>query len=468
MAALVTATRSAIEVLTGRRRIFYGWWILACCVVGLGFVNGISFWSFGLFIQPVEEEFGWSRADVSFGISLSLLVAGLSAPAIGWFVDRRGPRRAILLGTVGTAATYLLLAMTQTLWQWQLFMALNGLARHLIFLIPFMALISRWFDRRRSLAVGIASSGLMVGGMVMVPLMRVVIDWLTWDEAFLFAAGATVAIYLPMALFVIRDHPADLSLTPDGEPARDMRIDPAGEPVQRGLTLAQAARTPLFWTFVAGITLFTFGMATWIVHSVPFYESVGFSPAWAAALTSMSAGLGIGSRLAAGHLADRLPSLEFGAAGVAALLAVSMSVLLVSTSPLAIAIFLPLFVTGFGGGGALMLTLLLTRGFGVAHFATILGAVMVVETAGLLLGPTAAGAIFDATGSYRGAVLMLFGAFALAAVLFLLASRMRRPLEAFEALERDARVRERQERRERSVNRADADERTLPASDLGR
>jgi len=418
--------RSAAEVLSGRRRVFYGWWVLASSVLGLGIVNGVSFWSFGLFIQPVEAEFGWSRADVSLGISISLLVAGLTAPGIGWFVDRHGPRRAILIGAVGTAATYVLLATTQTLWQWYLFMALNGLARHLIFLIPFMALVSRWFDRRRSLAAGISSSGLMVGGMVMVPVMRLVIDQFRWDGAFLFVALLTISVYTPLAFFVIRDHPADIGETPDGEPLDEGEV--ADERALHGLTLRQASRTALFWTFIAGITLFTFGMATWIVHSVPFYESVGLSPGWAAGLTSLSAGLGIGSRLAAGHVADRLPRLEYGAAGVAALLAASMVVLLISTAPVALAIFLVLFVTGFGGGGALMLTLLLTRGFGVAHFATILGAVMIVETVGLLVGPTAAGSIYDATGSYRGVVMMLLAAFTLSCGCFLVASRLRRPL----------------------------------------
>lgn len=422
--------RSGVAVVTGRRRIFYGWWILASCVLGLGIVNGISFWSFGLFIQPVEREFGWTRGDVSLGISLSLLVAGLTAPAIGWFVDRRGPRLAILIGAAGTATTYVLLAATQTLWQWYLFMALNGLARHLIFLIPFMALVSRWFDRRRSIAAGISASGLMVGGMVMVPVMRLAIDAFGWNGAFLFVAVLTLAIYLPLAMFVIRDHPADAGERADGEPT--VRDEDGREAVLHGLTLAEAARTPLFWTFVAAITLFTFGMATWIVHSVPFYESVGLSPGWAAGLTSLSAGLGIVSRLAAGHVADRLPKLEYGAAGVGALLASSMIVLLVSTSPLALAVFLALFVTGFGGGGALMLTLLLTRGFGVAHFATILGVVMIVETLGLLIGPTAAGSIFDATGSYQGAVLMLFVSFSLSCGLLLLAARLSHPLDRVE------------------------------------
>lgn len=425
LAAWIGATAA---VLTGRKRIFYGWWILASCAAGLGLVNGMSFWSFGLFIQPVEDEFGWSRADVSLGVSISLLVAGLTAPLIGQLVDRRGPRIAIVIGAVCTAATYVLLATTETLWQWNLYMALNGLARHLIFLIPFMALTSRWFDRRRSLAVGISGSGLMAGGMIMVPVMRFAIDRLDWDGAFLFIALLTVLIYIPLAVFVIRDNPSDMGESADGDASTE-RTD-GGQPVMMGLTLAESMRTALFWIFLVALMLFTAGMTTWIVHAVPFYESVGLSPAWAAALTSLTAGIGIFTRLAAGHLADRLPRLEYGATGVALLIAIALLVLLVSTSPIAITVFLVLFTIGFGGGGALMVTLLLTRGFGVAHFGTIMGAVMIAESVGMLVGPTAAGAIFDSTGSYTWALVMLLGTFAVAAALFWLSSRIRHPLEA--------------------------------------
>lgn len=431
--------RTTAEVLTGKRRIFYGWWILASCAAGLGLVNGISFWSFGLFIEPVEKEFGWSRADVSLGISISLLVAGLTAPLVGRLVDSRGPRLAITIGAVGTAVTYLLLATTQTLWQWHLYMALNGLARHLIFLIPFMGLTSRWFDRRRSLAVGISGAGLMAGGMIMVPIMRFAIDLLEWYGAFVFIAALTLAIYLPLAAFVIRNNPSEMGETADGEPV--VHREGAPQPVQVGLTLREAVHTALFWTILVGLTLFGLAMGTWIVHQVPIYESIGLGPGWAAGMASLTAGFGIVTRLFAGQFADRLPRLEYGAAGLAALAAAAMLVLIISTSPIAIALFLVMFVVAFGGGGAMLITLLLSRGFGVAHFGTIMGAVMVVETLGLLIGPTAAGAIYDATGTYEGALVMLCSGFTTSAILFLLASRLHHPLPMREERAAPARVR---------------------------
>lgn len=415
-----------VRVLTGRRRIFRGWWVLVAAFTSLALVNGVAFWSMTLFIEPLESEFGWSRAEVSIGFSLSLGLSGLAAPLAGRWIDRRGPRSAIILGASATAATYLLLATTQHLWQWYLYLSLNGLLRHFVFIIPFMALIARWFDRKRSLAAGILAAGLMVGGMVVVPIMRVLIDGLQWQGAFLVAGLATAGIILTLALLIIRDSPAEVGTVPDGvAPPEGPRTGYAT--VAGGLPLARALRTPLFWALAAGMTFFPLGMVTWISHAAPFYESVGLSPDTAAVLISLSAALAIPPRLLAGHFADRLPKLEYGAAGVAALLVASMAILVVDTSVVGIALFFPLFVLGFATGGALFEALLLPRAFGVQHYATILGFVVIIQTVGFIAGPTVAGTIYDATGSYHWVVVMMMGVFLGTALSFLVAARLPRP-----------------------------------------
>src|SRR5687767_13816498 len=105
-------------VLSGRRKVFYGWWMLAASVVAMAFGSGVSFWAFGLYVEPLESEFGWSRTEVSLGFSAALLVSGLAGPFVGWWIDARGARSAILLGGTLTAATYVLLSTTNSLWQW--------------------------------------------------------------------------------------------------------------------------------------------------------------------------------------------------------------------------------------------------------------------------------------------------------------------------------------------------------------
>lgn len=418
------AISGAVAVISGRRRIFYGWWLLAAAVVSMALGSGVSFWSFGLYVDPLEEEFGWSRAQVSFGFSVSLLVSGVVAPLIGRWIDTRGPRSAIVVGAVLTALSYVLLAFTNTLWQWYLFSAINAVVRQMMFFMPFMALISRWFDRRRGIAVSILGSGFSLGGFLVVPLMSVVIDGLGWRAAFVISGIATIALFLPVGQFIVKDSPAAIGLEVDGAPAPD---DDLPSPPVEGMTLREALHTPLFWVLAFALTLLFFGMFGWLVHQVPFYESVGLSRQSAALIVSIAAGLGIGTRLIVGAFADRVKRFEILAVGLTALLIAAMVTLSISTSNAAIALFLVFWIGGTAGG-PIIEALLLTRAFGVKHFATILGAVVVVETLGQIISPTIAGLIFDRTGSYDIAILVFIGTYAAALVLFVVALRMPPPI----------------------------------------
>ena len=420
------AVSGAAAVISGRRKIFYGWWLLAASVVSMALGSGVSFWSFGLYVEPLEAEFGWSRAAVSGGFSISLLVSGLSAPLVGRWIDTRGPRSAILVGAVLTAASYVLLAFTNSLWQWYLFSSINAIVRQMMFFIPFMAVISRWFDRRRGMAVSILGTGFSLGGFVVVPLMSLAIGGLGWRGAFVLSGVAITALFLPVGWFIVRNSPADKGVEVDGAPRRD---DGLPSPPIAGLTLREALRTPLFWTLAFALMLLFFGMFGWLVHQVPFYESVGMSRQTAATIVSLAAGLSIGTRLLVGAFADRVPRFEILAIALVTLLIAAMVTLSISTSTAAIGLFLVFWVGGTAGG-PMMEALLLTRTFGVAHFATILGAVVVVETIGQIISPTIAGAIYDRTGSYEIALLVFIGTFTASLVLFIVAWRLPRPVIA--------------------------------------
>jgi len=409
--------------------VYYGWWLLAASVCAMALGSGVSFWAFGLYVDPLENEFGWSRAEVSLGFSISLLVSGIAGPFVGRWIDARGPRSAVLTGAVLTALSYVLLAATQELWQWYAFSSINAVVRQLMFFIPFMALISRWFDRRRGLATSILGTGFSLGGFVVVPVMGIAIDALGWRGAFLASSGAIAALFIPIGLFVVRNSPADLGLLVDGAPAPSPSENPHVHVEAPALTLSEAVRTPLFWTLAFALTLLFFGMFGWLVHQVPFYESLGISRGRAAAIVSIAAGCSIFTRLLVGAVADRVPRFEVVALVFTSTLMAAMVTLLVSTSPAAIALFLVFWVMGTAGG-PMMEALLLTRGFGVRNFATILGAIVVVETLGQIISPTAAGAIYDATGSYDLALVMFLATFAGSFALFVVALRLPRPVDA--------------------------------------
>lgn len=411
-------------------QFYYGWIILGGSVLAMALGSGISFWAFGLYIDPMEQEFGWSRAEVSAGFSVSLAFSGLSGPLIGRWVDARGARSAILIGAVMTAVTYLLLATTSSLWQWFLYLSINAVFRQMMFFIPFQALISRWFDRRRGMALGILGTGFSLGGFVVL-IMAFVIDKVGWDGSFIFSSVAVLVLFLPLTIFVLRNDPSDVGAFIDGESHEEAAERSRAGPV-RGLTAREALKTPLFWLLAGAMTLFFFGVFGWLVHQVPFYESVGVSRGMAATLVTITAAGGIFARLSFGFFVDRFQRVEIAAMGLLTFLTTAFVVLLINSTAPGITIFLMLWIVG-SGGGPMLEPLLLTRSFGLKHFATILGTLGVVETIGIVLSPVLAGLIFDRTGSYDLALVMLAAALAAAFVLFYFASRLPHPVDAKQA-----------------------------------
>ena len=417
------------EVLSGRRHVYYGWWVLAVGTIAMALGSGLSMSSFGLYVGPLEREFGWTRAEVSLGFSASVLAGGIAAPLVGHWVDSRGARSSILAGAVIVVISYVLLASTQSLWQFYLFHAVHAVGRQMMFFLPFQSLMSRWFQRRRGIALSVLGSGFSLGGFLVLPLVALMIGEVGWRGAYLFAGGLVAVFFLSAGLLVVRNRPSDVGEYVDGdEPGAGTTPEDrhALQPLE-GMTLREAARTPLFWICALGFMLLFFGMMGWGVHQVPFYESVGISRATATLIVSLSAGASIVARLTMGVVADRFERFEVVVVFLLGLLMMAMLTLLVSTSAPAIALFLLLWVVGVSAG-PMVESLVLIKAFGLRHFGSILGAMLVIETTGQILSPSLAGAIYDSTGSYDGALVMFMTVFAMGLALFVIASRMQTPL----------------------------------------
>lgn len=385
-------------------------------------MSGVAIWSITLYVDPLETQFGWSRAEVALGPAMAALTGGLASPFIGRWTDRRGPRQVIFVGALISVGGFLLLSTTESLWQWFLYNGLLGLGIALAYFIPFQALASRWFERRRGMAIGLLGVGISFGGIIVVPIVQVVISAFDWEGAFIFSAALMGAWMLPFVVFVLRDSPADVGALIDGDPLPH-RHEP--KPLT-GIDLKSAARTPLFWTLTLAIGLFFFGAFGWVVHAVPFYESEGASSSLAVSLVVITVGAGAITRLAGGWIVDRTPNFELLAMGMAGLGGLAMLSLLVGPGLIGVAPFIVLWAWS-NIGPFMMEPLSLTRAFGVRHFATIAGVVTVMRTFFQLLGPFAAGLIFDATGEYDWALAMFVGSFGLSLLLFLVATRLPRP-----------------------------------------
>lgn len=430
--ALRGSVRNSVLVLSGHRRIYYGWWIMIAASLGTALLSGLFFWSFGLYIDPVERHFGWSRAEVSLGVSVALLAGGLVSPLVGRWTDRRGPRFMLLTGAAICAAGFGLLATTSVLWQWYLYLAVIGVSLSMIFFIAFPVLVSRWFEQRRGVAIGLLAVGISIGGIVFVPIIRLLIDALGWEGALVFSAVLVAVYFLPVGLLVVRDSPDRARSVRDG-PA-DAVPEPRSQFAPSGVSLGVAIRTPLFWALALAIALYFYASFGLAVHAVPLFESRGISAGWAAGLISIMAGVSVITRLLLAVAADRVRRFESIAMLITGSGVAVCAVILVDASVAALALFV-LFWSFSDAGPSLIEPLAVGRAFGMAHFATILGTIAMLRTGVMLVAPAVAGAVFDATGSYDWALVMLLGAFGASLALFYVAMRLPHPVFPTRAVE---------------------------------
>ena len=448
-------------------RVYYGWWVLGSIFFALVVSEGISFGAFGLYVEPLEREFGWSRAAVSAGFSVAVGTVGLFAPIVGRLIDTTGPRRLLFIAVPLCAGTFLLLATLSELWQWYAYLALNNATLAAIAYIPAQSLAVRWFERRRAIAVSAIGASVWIGQLVMVPIIQAIITGASWKTAFLVSSVLLVGGYLA-ALLLVRDDPGEAhgdrerrgptivrrplpppsrpgargadaggafaaaAGGPDAASAETAAEAPAGEqaPEEVGATARQAVRTPLFWVIVLGMMLYFYVVFGWLSQAKPYFSSVGWSDGTGALFVAGTAGLAAVWLLSAGNVLGRPRRPELTAAACCLCMAAGMLTLrFTGGDALGIAVYIPLYVLGYAAA-PLVEALMFSRGFGTPHFATILGVAFMFETMGILGSPVIAGEIYDEAGSYDWALVMYAVSAGAAAVVFLFATRLRQPLSA--------------------------------------
>ena len=406
-------------------RVYYGWYVLFGMVVALVVAEGVTIGSLSAYTEPLEQHFGWSRAQVSMGFSVTIGTIGLFAPIIGRLIDVVGPRRLMLIGAPLCGGAFVLLAFMTQLWHWYVYLGLSSLALGLIAYIPAQALAVRWFDRRRAVALSIIGASVWMGQLVMLPLVQIIISGLGWEDAFLYSAMLIVGSYVVAFIFV-RDQPRA------GEhdtPTAPLEAPSAGGAViaMSGLTLGQTLRTPLFWALVCGLMLLYFVVFGWMSQGVPYYQSVGFSDAWSAQIVSLTAGGAVVWLLTAGSQLERFRRPERIAAVGALFVCGSLLVLYATGGSVdGVAIGVVLYVIGFAATPPLE-ALMLSRAFGLRNFATIMGTAFLFQTIAIVFSPIIAGSIYDRDGDYDLVLIIYAICVAASSLVFLAASRLPQP-----------------------------------------
>ena len=397
-----------------RGRIFFGWWVVAAVALGLGTgIASINIFSFGVFQQPLMDEFGWTRTEVSLVLAIITIVTFVTSPFIGALVDRHGARRVALpsIAALGLALVSLYW-LTPHLWHFYLVFALLPVIGAGTSSVAYTRMVTRWFERRRGMALGLALSGVGLGGAVIPRLSQWLIADFGWRLGYVGLGLVCLLVTLPVAFVLLHDSPRERGLLPDGDP--EPRAHATGATLI-GLTRTAALRSPRFALMIVTFLLLGAGIGGVMLQFVPILVSHGVTPAGAAATAS---GLGvslIAGRLLSGWLLDRFyaPWVAIGF-----LLGPIIGVAMLASGAAGPAALAAAALLGLAAGAEVdVIAYLVGRYFGTRAYAELYGYQYAVWTLGSGLAPVATAAVYDYTGSYDPALWAYVGCFAAACVL---------------------------------------------------
>ena len=392
---------------------FYGWLILAGSLVCLGLTYSVMY-SFAVFYVALLEEFGWSRGDAAGVYSAFMVITGVGALGAGALSDRIGPGRVIAGGGILLALGLLVCSRVTELWQFYLsYGVLVALGVSLAGWTPCVTMVNRWFSARLGFALGIASAGIGVGIMVVVPLVQILISNLGWREAFIALAGMVLFGLLPVGLIVLRGRPEDLGQQVDGagytavgptraKPSAKRRMEVVDrEWASREWTVGMAVRTSRCW-LLAGVKLLG-GIATQMifVHQVVYMVDGGYDRMLAASIVGLIGLLSVAAKVFWGWTADNIGrEMTYTLGCLAMVMAVGL-LGLAKVVPSAGMLYLYAVIFALGYGVSAPLWPIVTSDlFAGRNFGSIYGLITVFSGFGNALGAWLGGYVYDLTGSY--------------------------------------------------------------------
>ncbi|MFC1976906.1 MFS transporter [Chloroflexota bacterium] len=384
-------------------KIFYGWVIVAACLLIMLYASGVANFGFTAVFEPIAEEFGWGYAQISFAASLRGLEVGLLAPFMGFMVDRWGPRKLIFGGGIFLSTGFLLLSRVSSLPTFYLSFALVALGMSACTGTIIMTAVSNWFRRKVGLAIGIATSGFALGGLL-VPLVTWMIDAFQWRMAMSVAGLGALLIILPLSLLV-RHKPEDYGYQPDGEtmsnPVDTETILLPAQEVEINLTAKQALGKRAFWHLAISAVCHSFVVGAIITHVMPYLSSLGIARSVSSLLALALPLSSIGGRLSSGWLGDRFSHKKVYTVSFISMTIGSLLFGYITAGNMWLLV--PFVITfGLGWGFSVTARLSLQREFfGRASFGTILGFVSGLMMLGNITGAPLAGWMFDTWGSYQ-------------------------------------------------------------------
>lgn len=371
-----------------------GWPVLLASLLGIGCgASPVPFNTFGFFIGPLQQEFGWSLRDISLGLTLFGVAGALLVPVFGWLADRHGVRP-VALGSLAAfglvfAAFALLpdsLAVFYALWVGVGVLGMGSTP------VTWSRAVNLWFFRQRGLALGITLVGTSLAAMLLPPLTVWLIGRFGWRPAFPLLALLPLGLALPVGWWLFRE-------PRPGERPPELAAGGAAGDALAGLSLAEAARGRRLWLLLASILMIAFAYAGAVVHLPQMLAGAGYTAPQAASLMSLLGLSVLVGRIGSGLLLDRfwapLVALPILALPAVACLLLAGQDLAPATGALAVVLL------GFSSGTETdLIAYLAGRYFGMAHYGKVYGFLYMGFALATSVSPAAYGWVRDATGSY--------------------------------------------------------------------
>jgi MFS family permease len=398
----------------------YAWVIVGVLAVTMTIASGARF-LFGVVLKPVSEEHGWNRAELTGAVMLGMIVISICQPLVGLLIDRIGPKRILVSGLALLAVALIPLSFASSLWQiYVLYGVLTSLALAAASPVLATALVGRWFQAKRGLAMSLATSGSAFGQLLIVPVAAWIMVLTTWQMTYRVLAVALFAVALPLSAIFLRDGPRAVAAN------RDLLLAD-----ERGLTLREVIARPGFWLLGFGFVVCGWTMAFPNTHFLAYADDMGMSVLHAANTVSVTAIFSIVGSLLLGVAADRyrrtsVLALTYALRGLAFLLLILL--------PADNLLYVYGMVLGISWTATTPLTAAIAADrYGPKHLGLIFGSLYTFMNLGFGVGSLLDGIIYETNGSYTPALLINVGlgfAAALAAVLVPILGTKRRTVSA--------------------------------------
>jgi MFS family permease len=377
------------------RAIFYGWWVVAAFSVSSFVSTGVRH-AVGPFLKPMVADLGLDRASFSAIIALSLFLYGVFMPLAGMALNRFSVRMVTSVGTLLLIASLVLTALVRNFWE---FAAVYGV------LVPLglagtgpviaSGVVARWFTRRRGTALSVLGSASMTGMSLLVPAVTWLILTTGWRLTYVVIAGIVLALVMPLCLWVLRDSPESVGLTPDGRPL----VAAAGPaPVER-VSTGEAVQTLAFWQLAGSFFTCGFSMSLLSAHGIPMLTDHGYTPMFASWALGVLGGSAIGFTVLLGALSDRFGRRPVLATIYAGRVLIFAGFFLIRDNPVAIMVVAVLGGITMAGTGS-MTSALTADIYGRFSVSSVFGLIFLVHQTGSAIGSSLAGLLFEMTGGY--------------------------------------------------------------------